>query len=237
MYRLAICEDETMLREALHGLCHSILERMGVEHEIAAYSSAEELETALSTGARFDLLCLDIIMTGKTGMDLAIELRKWDNQTSILFVTSSTDYLLEGYNARPLQYLLKPVKEDALEKALRTDLQLNHRQKTVTLRVGGKTTVLALGEILYVASQDHGCNFYMDQGEQFFWMNLAHVEKLVPANQFCRCHNSYLVNLGRIQEMGNRSVTLSDGTQLSIGRRYAEQFQRQFVRFLNSREA
>lgn len=235
MYRLAVCEDEPVLREGTCAMCGEILTGLGVEYEQTAYASAVELQNALSQGREFDLLCLDILMPGKTGLELAMELREWDEKTSILFLTSSTEYLLEGYGARPIQYLLKPVKKEALEKALRTDLRLNHQPKTVTLRAKGKTAVLVLEEIHYVESRDHGCMFYTDQGDQFFWLTLGQVEQLLPPNQFCRCHNSFLINLARIKEAGNRELILDSGKSLVIGRRYAEQFQRSFVRFLNAK--
>lgn len=73
MYRLAICEDEPDLREGLCAQCRGILTRLEVEHEIVSFPSAEELESALADGAQFDLLCLDILLTGKTGIELAME--------------------------------------------------------------------------------------------------------------------------------------------------------------------
>ena len=110
MYRLAVCEDEEQARAALCALCGEILDGWGVEHSVAAFSSAEELEGALGAGERFDLLCLEILMEGKTGMELAKQLRGWDEDVSLLFITSSSDFLKDGYAVRPIQYLFKPVR-------------------------------------------------------------------------------------------------------------------------------
>lgn len=233
MYRVALCEDEPDLLDGLCRQCREILARLEPEHEIELFSSSEDLESALADGSRFDLLCLDILMAGKTGMELALDLRKRDEQTSILFITSSTDFLLEGYGARPIQYLLKPLKREELEKALQTDLRLNHRPRTVTLRVRGKTTVLPLSDIWYVESRNHGCMFRLGKEEQSFQLTLAQAEKLLPGTQFCRCHNSFLVNLAQIKEVTSREVLLSGEERLTIGRRYAEQFRTAFVRYLN----
>lgn len=61
--------------------CAAILSELQIEHTVTPYSSAEELEAAFSAGAEFSLLCLDILMDGKTGMKLAQELRERDNRT------------------------------------------------------------------------------------------------------------------------------------------------------------
>ena len=71
MYRVAVCEDEKNLREDLCAQCAAILSELQIEHTVTPYSSAEELEAAFSAGAEFSLLCLDILMDGKTGMKLA----------------------------------------------------------------------------------------------------------------------------------------------------------------------
>lgn len=233
MYRIAVCEDEPKQREGLCAQCRDILTQLEVEYQIEPFASAEELEVALMDGMQFDLLCLDILLTDKTGMELAMEVRKWDEQISILFITSFTEFLLEGYGARPIQYLLKPVKPEELERAIQTDLRLNHQPRMVTLRSGGKTVVLPLADIRYVESQNHGCVFCMDREEQFFQLSLTQVETLLPKAQFCRCHHSYLVNLAQIKEVTSRELYLSDGSRLTIGRRYAEKFQTKFICYLN----
>jgi len=236
MYRVAICEDEACQMEELCALCRQTLKQLEVEHEIYPFASAEELAVMLKSGTKFDLLCLDILMTGQTGMELASELRRWDDQTSILFITCTTDYLLEGYNVRPIQYLLKPVQQEDLKKALQTDLRLNHQPRTIRLKGKGRTNVLSLADIRYVESQNHGCVFFMEGGEQFFPINLTEIESLLPSRQFARCHNSFLINLTQIHNVNSREVQLLDGKRLPIGRRYGKAFQSKFVRYLNVSE-
>ena len=100
LYRVAVCEDEAILCANLCAQCESILDKLKVEHRITSFSSAEKLENALLAGEEFSLLCLDILMGGKSGMKLAQELRQRDDKTSILFITSSTEFLKDGYRYR-----------------------------------------------------------------------------------------------------------------------------------------
>lgn len=233
MYRIAVCEDEPNLREGLCAQCREIMSGLDVEYEIVPFTSAEALEAALTDGERFDLLCLDILLTGKTGMELALELRKRDERTDVLFVTGFVEYALEGYKTNAVRYLLKPVKRPELEEALLTCLRRKDQPKTVTLRGGGKVTALSLEDIRYVESRNHDCVFHMIQGERSFSIPLIQVEQLLPKEQFCRCHNSYLVNLAQVKEVSGRTALLSAGGHLPIGRRYADQFQGKFIAYLN----
>lgn len=165
MYLVAVCEDQKDTREETAALCEEILAELGVEHQVAVFSSAEELETRLLGGERFDLLCLDILMGGESGMELAKKLRTTDNRTSILFLTGSSEFLKDGYEVRPIQYLFKPVSRAELRRAIETDLRLNHRPRTFSIKVGGRTAALPLDEICYVESRDHGSLFYMANGK------------------------------------------------------------------------
>lgn len=173
-------------------------------------------------------------MPHKSGMELARQIREHDDNVSIIFATCSMEHILEGYDVRPIQYLLKPVDEKKLEETLQTDLRLHSRPQELTLQLGGRTYVIPLAEIQYIESINHGCRFHMAQGEQFFWMPLSQVEKLLPQNQFCKCHQSFIINLKEIKTVDSRRVTLSDGSSLAIGPKYAASFKNNFVHYLNA---
>ena len=234
VYRLAVCEDDDTIREELSSLCQDILTQDSIEHEITAFSSADELEKRLLTeNTPFDLLLLDIQMEGMTGMELAQSLRRRGDRVSILFISGCEDYLPEGYGVQPIHFLLKPVSREALADALRTDWRLNHRPKTAALRIGGKTVSLPLAEIRYIESYNHNIVIHQASGDRSYLLSLSEAEKQLPPGQFCRCHNSFIVNLFHIRRVSSRTIYLTDGRNLSIGRRYMEQFQDQFVRYLN----
>ena len=235
LYRLAICEDDARLNEVMCGDCCEILSELGIEHETACFFSAEALEDALFSGARFDALLLDVMLPGKTGMALAKDLRERDDRVSIIFTTSMEEYLQEGYSVQPIQFLLKPVRRDALADALRTDLKLNHSQSAVILRMGARTVVLSAGDIRCAESQNHSVLLYIDGGKRTFPVTLAEVERLLPPSRFCRCHNSFIVNMECIFEITRTEITLTTGERIPIGRKYYAGAQSALVRYLNSR--
>lgn len=233
MYRVAICEDDQLSRENLCTMCGEILRELDVSHSVAAFSSGEELEARMASGTEFDLLCLDIIMDGKSGMELAQELRLWNDRVSIIFITSSQEFLKDGYKVRPVQYLIKPVDREELKQAIITDLRLNHRPESVSIRTGAGITVLPLDELLYVESRDHLSVAKLQSGEQTFRMRLSDMERLLPGDRFCRCHNSYLVNMQLISKISRNGIELSNGQWLPVGRSYYRAAQEKLIRFFN----
>lgn len=233
-YRLAICEDEEAVRAQIHSLCQEILTEAGQAHSIAEFSSAQQLEHLLSTkSSPFDLLLLDIQMEGLTGMELARRLRQRGDRVSIIFITGCEDYLPQGYSVQPIHFLLKPVSRQALEAALQVDWQLNHQPKTAVLRVGSKTIHLRLSDILYIESYNHSIILHQLEGERTGSLSLTEFERQMPPNHFFRCHNSYLVNMAYVEEIGRTELSLRGGVRLPIGRTYYKALQSAFIRYLN----
>ena len=235
MYRIAICEDDATTREQIASLCGEILARLDTEHAISEFDCAEALEGALEAGASFDLLCLDIMLQDKTGVEMAQAFRTRDDQTSILLISSSREFLKEGYSVRPLQYLYKPVDPRELEGVLRTDLRLHRRAARLTLSLGGKTRVLPLSELLYVESQNHNAVACFPDRQEGFRITLSEIERLLPADLFCRCHHSFLVNMSHIRQINRRALELDQGSQIPVGRNYYETAQAKFIQFLAGR--
>ena len=235
MYRLAVCEDEKELRETLCRMCGEILDELGVEHRVFPFSGAEELADVLLGGERFDLLCLDIYLSGKSGMELAQELRDYDEQVSILFVTSSEEHLKEGYRVRPIQYLFKPVDREELMEAIQADLRLFHQRKSLVLRSGGQAVSFPVEDVLYIESRDHAVEVQTVEENRRFWLNLAQVERRLPAGIFCRCHNSFLVNMAHIVQITRKAASLDNGMSVPVSRGYYETARSQFLHYLNTK--
>lgn len=234
IYRLAICEDDDAIRAQLHSLCQEILTENSVEHSIMDFASAQKLNDVLTVESNpFDLLLLDIQMEGLTGMELAQSLRQRGDRVSILFVTGCEDYLPEGYSVQPIHFLLKPVSREALAAALHTDWQLNHRPKTAVLRIGSKMVSLPLADIRYIESYNHNIIVHQTEGDRTYFLSLTDFEKQMPRDQFCRCHNSYLVNMAFVEEIGRTELSLRGGVQLPIGRAYYKDLQSAFIRYMN----
>ena len=232
MYRVAICEDEDAQRTQLAELLRAQLQELVPEHTVQAFASSQALAEALALGEKFDLLILDILMPELTGMELARQVRAYDEQVSIIFLTGSEQYLKEGYAVRPLQYLFKPVDVCELREALATDLRLHHQPRALTLCAGGRTVAIPVAEILYLESRNHALIVRMASGEQTFRMSLTEAERLLPQEQFCRCHNSFLVNLAQIVEIDRRELTLKGGLRVPVSKGCRDQLRRRFVDFL-----
>ena len=233
-YHLAVCEDNPEEGEHLLKMCDDLLAAREIPHTLRLFENAGALAQALEQNSEaFDLLLLDIQMEGQSGMALAKELYRRQVPVRFLFITGYAEYALEGYEVHPIHYLLKPVEPAQLEDVLLRDWNEHHRVKNLLLRSGGKTLSLPVADIRYMESRNHTLVIYTVKAEYHLPLSLSEAENLAPPGAFYRCHNSFLVNIRQVEEIGRTSLRLRDGTQLPMGRRYYRSFQTAFIHFIN----
>ena len=235
VYRVAVCEDQTDLCEELCRLCSQALGELAVPHEVTPFPCAEQLGGLIEQAEqKFDLLLLlDIQMEGKSGLELAAELRRADNRVSIIFVTGCEEYLRDGYSVQPIQFLLKPVDYQTLFSAIRTAWRLNGGKQHVVLQEGTRTVLLSTREVRYIEGFNHGISVHQNAAAVFYRISLTEAERSIqPTGCFCRCHNSYLINMDWVSEITRTKVVLTSGEHIPIGRRYYEAAQKTFIRYM-----
>ena len=118
MFRIVICEDEISQREKLKEYIQKIFDDNKEKVEITEFESAEDLLSDNIVLKEVDIFILDIKLNGLSGMDLAKLIRKEDDRSEIIFVTSLVEYIQEGYTVRAYRYLLKPIEYEELKKHL-----------------------------------------------------------------------------------------------------------------------
>ncbi|MGN1387872.1 MAG: response regulator [Bacillus sp. (in: firmicutes)] len=113
MIRAIIVDDEPLSLQLLEKKLSSI----GEIEVVACFYNAE---TALAQLKELDFqaVFLDIEMAGLSGLDLAEIISEWNPGIHIVFVTAYRDYAVQAFELNSIDYLLKPVMEERLEKTI-----------------------------------------------------------------------------------------------------------------------
>ena len=237
MYRIAICEDEPLMAQENETMICRILEarhfRRDIDFTVSSFSTAGPLLTALrNEPTSFHLLLLDIRLAQENGVELASYLRESDIGCSIIYITAYTEYMEDAFSTYTLGYFLKPVDEKKLAKAIDWDLRKNYRPEQITLPVNGGLRLLMVQDILYAEAVNHKAAVYLP--EEVIAVNLSFRDLLsrLRGDTFCRCHNSFVVNLKHVHKRTARGLLLDTGTELPISRAYQQEATKQFVAFI-----
>lgn len=219
MLKIIILEDEKPQLDQLTGY----LERYQGEHPEFAFT-LETYDRGITLLDSFqrdaDLILLDIRLPDMTGMEVARRIRQMDGSVMIVFVTSLTQYALDGYSVQAFDYILKPVHYAAFSAKLERMLRmLSHRdpQFMLDLRTRESAWRIPADSVIYIEVSAHDLLFHTSGGTIKLWGTLSKYEKLLRAAHFARPSTSFLVNLKYVRQVKKDEVLLS-GQSIPISR-------------------
>jgi two-component system LytT family response regulator len=210
-----------------------LLERSERVQVIGSATTPEEAVDAM-TASPPDVCFLDIQMPRLSGFDV---LAKLPRQPIVIFTTAYDQYALRAFGVNSVDYLLKPVDPQALERALRKveDLRTSGQQSEADLesllrrladslrerkpeyleriasRLGDRLWFLDLDRVTHFYAQDK-LTYAASEGKAYCVDHaIAELEKKLDPKKFLRVHRSTIVSLGWIKE-----VTSLPGGSLNI---------------------
>lgn len=220
---IAICDDEKYYRNYVKNAVRDYLVKEDVLFRIELFMNGEAFCEHEENIQKFDIIFLDIEMDGMNGMETAYFIREKNPEIDIVFITVTSDYVFEGYNVRAVRYIMKKEIDkslpDCLANIIKTRKLSGHRMEFPF--VGGKRTIL-LDDILYIESRSHKLQFTRKDDILYMYGQINELESKVTGFNFVRCHQSFLVNLGHIEQINNYLICLSNRSMIPVSRpRYA----------------
>lgn len=235
---IAVCDDDFNDRDKICKAVEAYLQIRGIDGKVLGYDSAEKLNSVLeSKRLKFDIVFLDIIMSDMDGMTCARLIRQQDKLVRIVFLTSSTDYVYEGYEVDATAYLVKPINTDKLAVVIdKTCGQIDDAAKeSIAITSGGATQRILLKDILYLESEKNKVMIILANGKRLaVYTTLDGFEQSHQSKMWIRSHKSYLVNFLYIEQYAGDKFVLRDGTVIPISRVYKDKAKAGFFTLLHS---
>ena len=204
-----------------------------------AFQSAAGLLDA-ARRERFTLYLLDVMMPGLDGMEAARELRRFDTTAGIVFLTASPEFAYQSYGVKALDYLLKPVRAEALFPVL-DQLALEERrpQEGLTLKCGDTLVRAPFSRLVYVEVNRKHLYFNLADGQvREVSGTLSGYEPLLLSRpEFLRVHRSYIVNMLQVEELSPAGIRTFSGKSLPVSRLLYPQVQREYMELLFERRS
>ena len=235
MFRIAICDDESLFAEELKELLSGYMMEKGLVFEIDIYGSGEALIELGIEVIKYTAVFLDINMEKIDGMKAAEKIREVSREVFIVFVTAFVNYSLEGYRLDVVRYLLKgnvdfPSMVNECVDALVDKLSYSVTKLEFDFKEGKRE--ISLERLLYVESNLHKLEFHvMEDDLKIYTMyeTLNALESKLVAKDFVRIHQSYLVNIKYIKNVVRYKVVLTNGIELVIPKARYTYVKEQFI--------
>lgn len=216
---IAIIEDSGQELSLLERCLQSYLSSRQVYRVIDTYTSGEAfLENWPSKS--YDLIFLDILMEGISGIEVARKIRETDSECLLIFISSSKEYALQGFGVRAFDYLLKPLSEERFQKTM--DLCQNELAKHIRyIEVKESRTLvkIPLNEIIYTDYYNHYIQIHtaarlIRSYQQFDVFSPL----LLCYPQFLCCYRNCIVNMDHVDSVDKHDFVMENGERVPITR-------------------
>ena len=216
---IASIEDSGQELSLLERCLQSYLSSRQVYRVIDTYTSGEAfLENWPSKS--YDLVFLDILMEGISGIEVARKIRETDSECLLIFISSSKEYALQGFEVRAFDYLLKPLSEERFQKTM--DLCQNELAKHIRyIEVKESRTLvkIPLNEIIYTDYYNHYIQIHtaarlIRSYQQFDVFSPL----LLCYPQFLCCYRNCIVNMDHVDSVDKHDFVMENGERVPITR-------------------
>ena len=240
--RVIIVDDEDLARKRLRRMLKKYEGDIEIIDEACNGRQAVEKVSADLPDAVF----LDVQMPGFDGFEVV---RRIKSNPFIIFTTAYDEYALKAFEENTVDYLLKPVEQPRLDKAIaklhqfldRKELGLgeNIRKmleryssgsvKRLQVRVGDRIVLVDCDDIVYFEAKEKYTYLHTFDQRYIVDLTLAELESKLDGSDFVRIHRSAIINLRHMVEFvkwfgGKYKVRLKDkpGTELVVSRGYVD---------------
>lgn len=239
MYCIAIGDDDPIFLKDIEALVSRCLEteglRRGTDFDVSCYSSAPSLLAALEKEqGRCQLLLLDVEFGRDNGLTVAASLRRGQAEFSLIYITNHREYVFDSFDTRPLHYLLKPVDGEKLADLIREDWRRKYFDAHILLKAGGRHISLAYRDLYAVESAQHRVFLHLKDHTEEWTGSLRTLAPELPGWCFCRCHNSYFINLTHVTELVRYEAQLDNGRVIPVSKRFYKSAMEQYIAFLKN---
>ena len=235
---IAIIEDSGQELSLLERCLQSYLSSRQVYRVIDTYTSGEAfLENWPSKS--YDLIFLDILMEGISGIEVARKIRETDSECLLIFISSSKEYALQGFEVRAFDYLLKPLSEERFQKTM--DLCQNELAKHIRyIEVKESRTLvkIPLNEIIYTDYYNHYIQIHtgarlIRSYQQFDVFSPL----LLCYPQFLCCYRNCIVNMDHIEKSTDEGFVMDNQELVTVRKRGSNAIKKAYLEYLFSSDS
>ena len=217
MLLIAICDDEQKICSELESSLIQILGALNIKSEIDVYSTGSELCRKIEADTYYDLIFLDIEFARNevNGIEVGRIIREThqNNTVSIVYISWEKKYSMQLFDIRPLNFLIKPLEFDKIEKVVKTFLKITGlRTEVFAYKVGHNTCKVQMKDIICIESRDRKLILHIIDGrkEEFYGSLKDVYEQQLKNFDFLFIHASYVVNYDHITSIKYSQLFLAD---------------------------
>jgi DNA-binding LytR/AlgR family response regulator len=236
MLQIVLCDDNIDELSNMVQLLDQYKASRHLNCEYTVFSNGVELISALDKGKRFDIYCLDIIMPGLTGIDVAAEVRAFDKSAPILFFTSSPEFALESYSVKAINYVLKPITKEKLFFTfddMLEQIKVSKKDDSIVVKSNEGIQKILLSNLIFAEVIGRNVLYHLLSGKVIECTESFSVacDNLLKYGNFIKTHRSFIVNMQFVDTIENNQVTLQTLASVPVAQGKAKEIKQQYLNY------
>lgn len=218
MLNIMVCEDDANDAKRLESVLATCQSLRDVDYQVESFRTVRQFLLNYDV-AQCDILFLDVLMgdeDGKNGIDVARQVRKDNADIPIVFVTSSVDYAIDSYDVEAVHYIVKPVTQEAVDRALeRCNRVIGERRHSIEVMTGRMSERVLVRDIIYAEALGHHVTIHLPRRTIETTTPLARIAE-DGGRDLLRCHRSYVINMNHVKRAEGKSFLMADGSEVPV---------------------
>lgn len=226
MLKIAVCDDDALTVQSICKAIEGFFTNKKISVCFSRFFSGETLLCdMIDKHIYYDVVFLDIGMDGKNGIETAKQLRESGVSSFIVFITALKDYVFDAFEVNAMNYLLKPIDNNKLNKTLEKIAATNQESKDSFLIINKNREIskVAFSAIVYCEVLNHRV-FVYEKNKQHEYQAKIDVLEQNLAQDFFRSHRSFIVNLNHVTGYSEGYAVMSSGEKIPVATRRHSDF-------------
>lgn len=232
-YKVLICDDEPSACGYLEENILQYADTNCLKIDVDVFYTGEEMFEYVSVNTDIDLIFLDIELPGKDGAEIGNSLRRdiYRNDIQIVYISSIPGYALRLFEARPFDFLVKPITSEKLSRLLDKYMQIYGKADDYyEYKYNKIENKILLSKILYICSNNKQINIVTENKKYTYYGNIKDLHGKYEMNGFWSVHNSYIVNIKYADMIRDDQIIMCNGDVIPVSRNYKQALKRNLLR-------
>jgi len=234
MLRIALCDDDIRVTALLNQIIKDYCLKFNVSTLSCSFKNGEEL---LAEKQNFDIIFLDIDMSGMNGIETARKIRKKDKNVKIVYVTNFTEYQDFAFSVHAFSYILKPLTTEKVYREM--DELLDYLMPAQPVSSPKEEFITDVGlrqiEIEDISYFEYYARRVRIKTKIKFYQlqsNMAQIYQLMEPYGFAMPHKSFVINLLHVEHIKGYEILMTDGVLIPLSQKRSKEVRTQYNAFV-----
>ncbi len=233
--KIAVCDSSSIYRDLIADMLNlyfsNNFDYMFMSHEVIKFDNSMALIYDFEEGSIFDIIFIDVYMKKLSGIEASRRLREKGYKGTIILISETAKYAVEGYEVGAFRYMIKPFGYEEIASVMDKLVSLIE-DDTFVIQKRNEIKRLPYRDIVYVDSSNTKCFVHSIDNEKYVvYKRLDEIEKELNDKRFLRSHKSYLVNMSHVCSM-DKCFHLTNGDVALIRQRGLKDIRNEYIGFL-----